>query len=252
MRNQTLSESFLKKYKIEVTDIPEKDLIEQKKMVSNMKSFFYMDYAKIIQRIKTSKDELFGITSYFEVRANDDPALLEILSNSEFGFKCFSLSEVKKVREISKNSIIMGSPILSSNEMKELAQYNIDYFTVDSKIQVEKISAFCPTSKILIALFSEGRDKRFGLNLKQANILIKYALSLNILPVGGQVNLETDEKFDCEYKAICGLKQIFKLNNVKFEMLLFNQEGLEFIGKLIFKILYFIVFIFSKNLFFIF
>lgn len=234
MRNQPFSESFLKKYKIEVIDIPEKDLIDQKKMFSNMKSFFYMDYAKIVERIEISKKELIGITSFFEVRANDDPALLEILSTSEFGFKCFSLSEVKKVREVSKNSIIMGSPVLSSNEMKELAQYNIDYFTVDSKIQLEKISQFCPNSKILIALFSEGRDKRFGVNLKQANLLIKYALSLNIIPVGGQVFVETDEKFECVYKAICGLKQIFKLNNVKFEMLLCNQEGLEFIGKLIF------------------
>lgn len=226
----TLSEEFMKKYEIESIDSSEKDYISKKQKELFGVSFYYHDYAKVLKRTNEYLKDFGDITSLFEVRANNDPALLELLSLLKFSFKCFSFEDVKNVRDVSSNSIVMGSPIISSFDLKLLSEYKIDYFVVDSRNQIDKIKEFFPTAKILLYLRTESPDERFGVTLKQAHLLINYSKIKGLEVKGVEIYLYSDEFFDEAYEILKGISAIFRMHKIKFDILLSNEDSLDFLG----------------------
>lgn len=226
----TLSEEFLNKYQIQLINSSEKEYITEKQQELFGVSFYIRDYAKILKKFNEFQKDFSDKTSLFEVRANNDPALIELLSLLNFSFKCHSFAEVKLVREVSSNLIIMGNPIISSYELELISEFQVDYFVVDSRNQIDKIKEYFPTAKILIYLLSENPDERFGVNLKQAHLLIKYAKTQGLEVKGVEIYVNSKEFCDEACGILKGMNAIFKMHKITFEIVLSNQDSLDFIG----------------------
>ena len=223
--------NFLKKHDIEIIKESEKDFLAEKNKEINT-SYIIRDYAKAFKNIKTFRNDYSSLKPIYQVSANNDPLLLELLSLNDVSFACFSLNEVKEVRDISSNPIIITSPILSEEELKQMSGENIKYFLVDNLEYMLLIKKYFPYASLLI-LFSPDPSKRFGADLLKSTLLLKKSkeLELKIEGVYASVEIENEEEPENKEEIKLGkqiekLKAIFEFYKYDFKVLLSNEESL--------------------------
>jgi len=226
-----IDEDLKEKYGLEIITLPDEKYIENKNRDMFDKSFYIFDYSKVINSIKNFQNKSNGIKGYFEVRANNDPLLLKILSIYNFGFFCFSLQEVIWVREISSNPIIIGNPALSETELKKIFtyKYRIDFILVDNLDFLELIAKYLPETKVVLHLYSES-EERFGVNLPEASLILKRALDKNLNVTGVFLSLESEVSLEQINFKINVYEKLFLSRRFEMNLLLMNQKSLDVMG----------------------
>lgn len=233
-----LSAETIAKYFIELINISNEKFFESKIKEMAEKSFFVMDYTKIASNIEKFKSIEFTNRikkSFYEVSVNNDPVLLKILSENNFGFKCFSLQEVRMVREISlENPIIMG-PIIPESELEQLTKLKVDYFLVDDLEKIKLIAEYSPQAKVLLYIKLSSKD-RFRLDFTQASLLLKSAAKNQIKVLGLYIPLEAEENLTMKKQVLEELieayKKLFISKKFEVKILLGIQNSLNILASL--------------------
>lgn len=218
---------LLQKHNIEVINKPDICFIKEKNKEYKDKSFFVYDYAKVVKKLKNFKMQHEKMKPFYEVKANNDSTLLEILSYWNLNFACVSLQEVKMVRAVSTNPIMVTSPVISESELKELCNYNVEFFLVDNLDHLQMINKYHPKCHLLIYAVTTD-EKRFGADLVKTSLILNKSKEYKIKVDGVYINIKKQEEVNKRRSFILDIKALFKFYDFDFNFLLINQEALDF------------------------
>lgn len=123
--------------------------------------FFIMDRAKIRQQLRLWQEHLPMVMPFYATKCNLHPILLdEIVQYSRskegmpIGFDCASKIEIQQVLNlgVSPEQIIFANPMKQINHLKYAAAQGIQWTTLDSIEEIEKIASVHPTAKVLLRI----------------------------------------------------------------------------------------------------
>ena len=88
------------------------------------------------------------------VKCNNEPAVLEILSNYGLGFDCASKVEIQTILNlgVSPNRIIFANPCKQASHVKYAAANNVAMMTFDNEQELHKIKALYPDAQLVIRI----------------------------------------------------------------------------------------------------
>lgn len=225
--NYTIPKPILEKYQLQIINKPSLDFLKEKNKEFSDKSFYVLDYAKVLKNVKKFKTECETVKPFYEVKANHDATLLEILSHWGFNFACFSLPEVKMVRAVSSNPVLITSPVISESEIQELVKYNVDFFLVDNLDHLQMLNKYDQNARLLIYIVS-GSEERFGADLVKTSLILKKSKETNMHVEGVYFGVEQEEEIDKANSFIQDIKTLFEFYKFDLQLLLTNQEALDF------------------------
>lgn len=137
--------------------------------------------------------KLFNFSKiFYAVKANPHKRIIETLSKEGSGFEINSFPELQLLikSRVSPSKIISSGTIKKPDFIREAYEYGVDRFAVDSIAEIEKIAKFAPRSSIYIRVevSNKGSEwpltRKFGVPLKTARELYKYAQSKKLRAIG--------------------------------------------------------------------
>lgn len=225
-----IPDEMLAKHKIQTVETPMKEFIEQKKQENSRSSFLIYDYGRVLFDIKDIYSIHNKLQPFYDVSTNFDPILIELLAVNKVNFCCFSFNEVKLVRSITQNDILITSPMLSDSDLEKLKEFgNIRYFLVDNIEYMERVHHYHPTANFLIYYGDKDDENyRFGADYVQCSLLLKRAKEMNVTFKGCYLRFVDEQHAeDVMDDLVADLKKLFIEYGFKFTAMLFNEEGLD-------------------------
>lgn len=133
-----------------------------------------------------------GLSIYYAVKCNPDPAFIEVLNKLGSGFEIASLEEARQLisQRINTSKVICLHPIKSPEFLQYMARHNIDVLAVDSFEEVDKIAKYAPASKVVprIVVDNEGSgwplNGKYGIESTEAPKLLEHILAKGLVPYG--------------------------------------------------------------------
>ena len=118
--------------------------------------FFLFDLDKICAKIRYLYESLNADQIFFALKSNSLPQILEAIASCECGFEANNFNELKKAKETGVHSfkIINSSPIVPAADIRKMYENGVDYFTFDSREQVQNIKINAPDAKTIMRFSS--------------------------------------------------------------------------------------------------
>ena len=91
---------------------------------------------------------------YAAVKCNNEPAVLNLLSNNGLGFDCASKVEIQTMLNlgVSPDRIIFANPCKQASHIKYAASNNVSMMTFDNEQELHKIKAIYPHAQLVIRI----------------------------------------------------------------------------------------------------
>lgn len=177
-------------------------------------AFFIADIQEIFQKHRSWLMHLPRIQPVYGIRCNEDPEVLQLLSQLEIGFECTSKAEIKTVikKGIPAKKVIYNNPCKQISHLKYAQSNDIEVLSFDSEFELDKIKNFCPDAKLLLCLSVEDQSckaLKFGCNLDNTCLLLEHASNLDLNVVGVNVRIGTNKDLDAYTTAIEVAHQAF-------------------------------------------
>lgn len=154
--------------------------------------FLLVDRERVKEKISLIGRFIKNSKVFYAVKANPDIGVLKFLDKLKIGFEISSEGELEILSAlgIEPSSIISSNPIKSLKFLKLAASYGINYFSFDSKDEVDKLAEYIPHCNVYVRLSvpNEGSEwplsKKFGVEIDSALALLSYARERLLNPVG--------------------------------------------------------------------
>jgi ornithine decarboxylase len=160
--------------------------------------FVVFDESEIVKTLSLFKRHLPRVTSFYAVKANPHPLLLNYFAGQGLGFDVSSAQELALVSElgVSGDRIIFTNPIKGTECLKSLFAHKVRGQTFDNVVELEKIAEFRrrhgehQTPELYLRIRVASHDVQIDLNRKfgcapeEAPALVRQALDLGLRPVG--------------------------------------------------------------------
>ncbi|RKP11772.1 pyridoxal-dependent decarboxylase [Piptocephalis cylindrospora] len=137
--------------------------------------FYILDRYKIRQRLDLWYQHLPGIVPFYAVKCNDDPAMIqEILAygrtskDRPVGFDCASEREIRQILDSGGHpeQILFANPVKNSRHIAHASDRGVQWMTLDSVEEVDKIAQVCPEAKVMLRLKVDDTHSAIQLGLK--------------------------------------------------------------------------------------
>ncbi|QTA37213.1 type III PLP-dependent enzyme [Thermosipho ferrireducens] len=145
------------------------------------------NYELLVKSVKNSK-------VYYAVKANSHKKILTLLNNLGSNFDVASRGEIEKLLSIGvlPERMSFGNTIKKSSDIKFAHDVGIKLFAADSEMEIEKIAQNAPGAQVYVRISTNGMEsdadwpltRKFGTSVDHAIMLVKYAKSLGLNPVG--------------------------------------------------------------------
>jgi len=159
-------------------------------------SFFVCDLGDIVQKYKVWCDNLPRVKPYFDIKCNDDTAVLTILSQLGVGFNCSSKGDIKTVLDLGVDTsrIIYSSPCKLSSHIKFAASHGVQVIAFESEAELRKIKSYHPNARLLLKVLPPevsvcNQSLSFGCRMNDVSTLLSTAKQLRLNVVG--VSIQT-------------------------------------------------------------
>ncbi|KAF8730898.1 hypothetical protein HU200_016770 [Digitaria exilis] len=132
------------------------------------RAFNVLDIGKVAELFAPWRHGLKGVTPYYAVKCNPNPALLGALSALGSGFDCASPAEMDAVLalgNVSPDRIVYANPCKPESHITYAASLGVNVTTFDSVEEVGKMKRFHPTCKLLLRLKVSGAGGEAVLDL---------------------------------------------------------------------------------------
>jgi ornithine decarboxylase len=154
--------------------------------------YLVVDTDVIRKNYRVFRDCLPLAEIFYAVKANPAPEILNILQNEGSSFDAASLPEVELclATGASADRIAYGNVIKKSSDIAKAYAHGVRLYAFDSRVELEKLAANAPGSKIFCRITVEGADadwplsKKFGCELDMAVDLMEAAPDLGLDPHG--------------------------------------------------------------------
>eukprot|EP00112_Aurelia_sp_Birch-Aquarium-sp1_P026403 Seg935.2 transcript_id=Seg935.2/GoldUCD/mRNA.D3Y31 product="Ornithine decarboxylase" protein_id=Seg935.2/GoldUCD/D3Y31 len=155
-------------------------------------AFFIGDIGDIVNKVKKFKQCLPNVEPFYAVKCNNEPAVLEILSNYGLGFDCASKVEIQTMLNlgVSPNRIIFANPCKQASHVKYAAANNVAMMTFDNEQELHKIKALYPDAQLVIRIRVDDSKSlcqlgvKYGVPQGQTKPLLEVAKRLHLNVIG--------------------------------------------------------------------
>lgn len=181
-------------------------------------AFFLGDIGDIIEKYKRFQQCLPNVEPHYAVKCNNEPAVLEILSNLGLGFDCASKHEVQTILNmgVSPDRIIFANPCKQASHIRYAAANDVALMTFDNEAELHKTKDLYPNAKLVIRIRVDDSKSlcqlgvKYGVPQGKTKGLLECAkrLGLNVVGVSFHVGSGC---FDAAafYYAVKAAKQVF-------------------------------------------
>lgn len=192
-------------------------------------SFFVCDLGDVVQKYKVWCDSLPRVKPYFDIKCNDDTAVLTILSQLGVGFNCSNKADIKTVLELGVDTsrIIYSSPCKLSSNLKFAASQGVQLIAFESEAELRKIKSYHPNARLLLKVLPPevsvcNQSLNFGCRMNDVATLLSTAKQLHLNVVG--ISIQTrDVEFASAGRAVALAHSVFELAKAKgFSMTLLD------------------------------
>ena len=129
---------------------------------------------------------------FYAVKANPDPAVLNLLAQLGSCFDCASVVEIEQVLATGATAerISFGNTIKKERDIARAYQLGIRLFAVDCEAEVEKIARAAPGSKVFCRMLCDGAgaewplSRKFGCDVAMVPRVLEQARRLGLVPYG--------------------------------------------------------------------
>lgn len=129
---------------------------------------------------------------FYAVKANPDPAVLNLLAQLGSCFDCASVVEIEQVLATGATAdrISYGNTIKKERDVQRAFQLGIRLFAVDCEAEVEKIARAAPGSKVFCRMLCAGEgaewplSRKFGCDVAMAPRVLEHAHRLGLMAYG--------------------------------------------------------------------
>ncbi|XP_076766918.1 ornithine decarboxylase 2-like [Xylocopa sonorina] len=131
-------------------------------------SFYILDVAEIVRKHQEWIAKMPRVIPHYAVKCNPDLVLIKTLAAMNVGFDCASVSEIQTVMEhgVPADKIIFANPTKWSAHIKFAKKMNVQMMTVDSEMEIIKISNYFPDAKIVIRIRCDAENSMISLGAK--------------------------------------------------------------------------------------
>jgi ornithine decarboxylase len=154
--------------------------------------FLVIDKRIIKRKFREIKDSVKGVKVFYAVKANSNLEISRYLDSLGAGFEVASTNELKDLLAIgvSAKKIITSNTLKIPEFIKAAHQAGVEYFAYDTEMEIDKLSALAPGSKVYLRIVVDNTgsewplSKKFGADPSRALELLKYAKNSKVTPVG--------------------------------------------------------------------
>jgi ornithine decarboxylase len=129
---------------------------------------------------------------FYAVKANPDIEICRFIAELGIGFEIASEGELRMLGQIgvAADRIITSNPMKTFRFLEDAVDYGINYYSYDSKAEVDKMARLAPGGNVYVRLTvpNEGSEwplsKKYGVEIDDASTLLLYAREKGLNPVG--------------------------------------------------------------------
>ena len=120
----------------------------------NEDAFFLCDLGTVIRQHEDWSRLCPGISPFYAVKCNNDPAILQTLALLGTGFDCASRAEIEQVLQmgVSPERIIFANPCKIKSHVMFAKQNKVAMMTFDDEHELEKIKKIYPEAKLVLRI----------------------------------------------------------------------------------------------------
>lgn len=139
---------------------------------------------------------------FYAVKANPDPAILELLTQLGSCFDCASIGEIEMVLAAGATAdrISFGNTIKKERDVAKAFEKGIRLFAVDCEVEVEKIARAAPGSRVFCRILCDGEDaewplsRKFGCEVDMAPRVLEHAHRLGLVAHGVSFHVGSQQR----------------------------------------------------------
>ncbi len=181
--------------------------------------FLVLDLSYVEENYFRLKNSIENNEIFYAVKANSHEKILEMLRDLGCSFDSASRGEINKLLGlgIDPKKISFGNTIKKEEDIKYAWENGIEYFAVDSEMEVEKIARNAPGAKVYgrIAMSSNDADwplsGKFGTDVDHVIEILKYANRKGLTPYGVSFHVGSQSYNKHKWKeAILSVSKVFE------------------------------------------
>ncbi len=154
--------------------------------------FFLFSKKRIVKNLREFEKLFPNSQVHYAMKANSEPDLLKLLSDSGSGFEVASVYELNLLKKIKvkPEKIVYGTSVKPAKQIKEFFDYGVDRFAFDSFPEIEKIAAVAPGSRVYVRTIANDSgsvfkfSEKFGTDPASIIPLLTRAKELSLQPYG--------------------------------------------------------------------
>ncbi|MDN5342187.1 MULTISPECIES: type III PLP-dependent enzyme [Oceanotoga] len=197
--------------------------------------FLVLDLSYVKENYKKLKKAINNVDVFYAVKANSHTKILELLRDEGCSFDAASRGEIDKLLSlgVSPDKISFGNTIKKEIDIKFAWENGIEYYAVDSEMEVEKIARNAPNAKVYGRISTSSNDAdwplsdKFGTDVDHVIQILEYAhrKGLNAYGVSFHVGSQSYNKHKWK-EAILNASEVFeKLAAKGINLKLLNLGG---------------------------
>ncbi|AKI96986.1 type III PLP-dependent enzyme [Kosmotoga pacifica] len=182
--------------------------------------FLLMDLSYVRNNYYDIINHVNNVRVFYAVKANSHPRIVSLLNTLGSSFDVASRGEIDKLLSlnITPDRMSFGNTIKKIEDIKYAHSVGVEYFAADSEMEIEKIAAHAPGSKVYVRIMTTGSDsdwplsKKFGTDVEHVISILRYAdnLGLDAYGVSFHVGSQNYNVANWE-KAIIEAAKVFKV-----------------------------------------
>lgn len=197
--------------------------------------FLVIDTNYVKENYKKLRNSIKNVEIFYAVKANSHISILETLRDLGSSFDAASKGEIIKLMDlgISTKKISFGNTIKKESDIKFAWDNGVEYFAIDSEMEVEKIARNAPGAKVYGRLSMSSNDSdwplsgKFGTDADHLIEILKYAKRKGLKPYGVSFHVGSQSYNKYKWKeAILNASEVFeKLHKEKIDLKMLNLGG---------------------------
>ena len=143
---------------------------------------------------------LIEVKTYIAVKCNNDPALLQVLSDQGTGFDCASIEEMRSVIRlgVDPSNILFANPCKTPAALSFAHELGVTRTVFDNIDELDKIKTYMPDAELLLRIYANDDSAlicfgdKFGAHLDTTPQLLARVRELGLRMIG--VSFHVGEK----------------------------------------------------------
>jgi len=191
----------------------------QRNNVTSDEAFHVLDLERVVEKYNHWASCFPGVTPFYAVKSNPNPAVVETLANLGCGFDCASPFEFELVSSmgVPPERIIYANPCKSPDAIAAAKRSGVYKTTFDSESELVKLSALYPQMELVLRIGVDDKDaqcplsNKFGASLIESERLLKLAKVLGMKVTGVSFHVGSGGTMKTYASALTDAKSVFDL-----------------------------------------